>query len=74
MSNCSILSLYLPLEVGDHHSAHPHLEGVHQVQLVMNLLTCSSLIPPVLSDVPPRVILEPHLGSPDPKGVKVGHV
>ena len=38
LSNSSILSVNLPLEMRDHHSLHPHPELVNQVQLVVDLL------------------------------------
>ena len=70
LSNSSILSVDLPLEMRDHHSLHPHPELVNQVQLVVDLLAGPPLVPAVLDHISPGIILGPKFFLLTPRVLK----
>ena len=74
LGNSPVLSVHLSLKILYHHLAHLDPQAVHQVELVVRLLSGPPLVHPVLEDVSPGAILEPELCPPDPQGVEVGHM
>ena len=70
LSNSSIFPVYLPLEMREHHSPHPNPELVNQVQLVVDLLADTPLVPAVLDHISPGIILGPKLFLLTPKVLK----